>query len=244
MISWEPLSRQVSVAVSEVHRFNTDTILLAAFSLPKKGWRCADFGSGCGAIPLIWLARSAPQQVCAVELQQDACQLLRLSAEQNQLSSRFSVLNLDLRTIPEQRSHLTDLQELDLIACNPPYKADGSGYKNPHDGRRVARHEDECTVEDVCRAAASVLKFGGRLCLCQRPERLCDVLQAMRAFKIEPKRLRFVQQRPGKEPSLFLVQGALGRQPGLRVEPALMIEENGNFSREMMDIYGDYKEGR
>lgn len=81
--------------------------------------------------------------------------------------------------------------------------------------------------------------------MCQRPERLSDVISSMRAHNIEPKRLRFVQQRPGKAPKLFLIEGRRGGKPGgLIVEPVLLIEgENGDFSEEMIKIYGEYKEG-
>ncbi len=103
--------------------------------------------------------------------------------------------------------------------------------------QKIARHEVCCTIEDVCQAASRLLRFGGRLCLCQRPERLCDTLVAMRAAGIEPKRLRFVQQRPDKAPWLFLVEGKKGSKPFMAVEPPLLIEGEGGFSREVLDIY-------
>ena len=76
-LSWEPLSPQAAVRVSRVHRFNTDTILLADFSMPKKGERCAELGAGCGVISLLWALRSDPARVFAVELQEDAAALCR-----------------------------------------------------------------------------------------------------------------------------------------------------------------------
>ena len=80
--------------------------------------------------------------------------------------------------------------------------------------------------------------------MCQRPERLSDMICAMRNFRIEPKRLRFVQQRPGKPPKLFLIEGRRGGKPGgMTAEPVLFIEgPDGNFSEEMINIYGAYKE--
>ncbi len=237
----EPLSRNFSVIVSRSHYFTTDTLLLASFSLPKAGETCADFGTGCGAIPLIWCARANPRKIYALELQKEACSQARRSAELNDLRETIEVLGLDIRTLPSEKPRF--LQGLDLVACNPPYKASGSGIKNSGDALRIARHECECTLSDIARAAASALRFGGRFCLCQRPERLCDVLEAMRANGLEPKRLRFVQQRIGKEPSLFLVQGMRGGKPGLRVEPPLFIEDAGGYSQEMLEIYGDYREG-
>lgn len=241
----EPLSPSISVFVSQTHRFNTDTILLAHFAAPKRGEKCADFGTGCGAIPLIWLARYEPAQICGVEIQPDACELVRQSAEHCGVADRLRVLNLDLRQLDQTKPRDPWLENCDLISCNPPYKAQGTGIENPEQGKRMARHEEACTMEDVARAAASCLRYGGRLCLCQRPERLTDILTTLCANGLEPKRLRFVQAREGKAPKLFLLQARKNGQPGgLLVEPPLILHnEDGTFTREMLEIYGNYKEG-
>ena len=107
-------------------------------------------------------------------------------------------------------------------------------------GPTRCRHEQEesCTIGEVCDAAAWLLQYGGRFCLCQRPERLTDVLLAMRQVGLEPKRLRWVQQRPEKAPWLFLVEGKAGARPGLTVEPPLIVESaDGSYSDEMKRIY-------
>lgn len=241
----EPLSPSISVFVSQTHRFNTDTILLAHFAAPKRGEKCADFGTGCGTIPLIWLARYEPAQICGVEIQPDACELVRQSAEHCGVTDRLRVLNLDLRQLDQIKPRDPWLENCDLISCNPPYKAQGTGIENPEQSKRMARHEETCTMEDVARAAASCLRYGGRLCLCQRPERLTDILTTLCANGLEPKRLRFVQAREGKAPKLFLLQARKNGQPGgLLVEPPLILHnEDGTFTREMLEIYGNYKEG-
>ena len=241
----EPLSPSISVFVSQTHRFNTDTILLAHFAAPKRGEKCADFGTGCGAIPLIWLARYEPAQICGVEIQPDACELVRQSAEHCGVADRLRVLNLDLRQLDQTKPRDPWLENCDLISCNPPYKAQGTGIENPEQGKRIARHEETCTMEDVARAAASCLRYGGRMCLCQRPERLTDIFTALCANGLEPKRLRFVQACVGKAPKLFLLQARKNGQPGgLLVEPPLILHnEDGTFTREMLEIYGNYKEG-
>ena len=91
-LSWEPLSPQAAVRVSRVHRFNTDTILLADFSMPKKGERCAELGAGCGVISLLWALRSDPARVFAVEIQEDAAALCRVRVAPNGLSGVLEVL--------------------------------------------------------------------------------------------------------------------------------------------------------
>lgn len=237
---FEPLGNGIEVIVSKIHRFGTDTVLLADFSKPKEWENACELGSGCGAISFIWCREKPPKHITAVELQSDGADMISRGAKHNGLESRIDVLNEDLRNL----SVLTP-GSFDVVACNPPYKQQGGGIINPEQGRLLARHEYTCTIEDVCKSAARLLRFGGRLCICQRPERLSDIICAMRESDIEPKRLRLVQQRKNKAPKLFLIEGKKGGKcGGLVVGDTLLIEnENGGWSDEMLEIYGDYKTG-
>lgn len=237
---FEPLGNGIEVIVSKIHRFGTDTVLLADFSKPKEWENACELGSGCGAISFIWCREKPPKHITAVELQSDGADMISRGAKHNGLESRIDVLNEDLRNL----SVLTP-GSFDVVACNPPYKQQGGGIINPEQGRLLARHEYTCTIEDVCKSAARLLRFGGRLCICQRPERLSDIICAMRESGIEPKRLRLVQQRKNKAPKLFLIEGKKGgRSGGLVVNDTLLIEdESGGWSDEMLEIYGDYKTG-
>ena len=109
---------------------------------------------------------------------------------------------------------------------------------------RLARHETMCTLEDVISTASHLLKSSGRLCICQRPERLADIVCLMRQYKLEVKRIRTVSKKAGTEPWLVLVEGMRDAKSGVRILPPLFVyDENGNLSNEMLEIYGDYKEG-
>ena len=237
----EPLGCGMEIFVSDTHHFSTDTILLADFSKPCGKKLCADLGTGCGTIPLLWLKKNKKLSVYAVELQKDACELLEKSIAHNKLEDNLTLLNADLRDLKGRLPFGT----FDVVSCNPPYKLGGSGILNPEEQKLVARHESECTLDDICQAASKLLQFGGRLCMCQRPERLSDVTESMRKFGIEPKRLRLVQQRKSNAPKLFLIEGRRGGKRGfMDVLPTLFIEdEQGGFSEEMLEIYGDYKSG-
>lgn len=236
----EPLGNGVRVIVSQNHSFGTDTVLLANFSAPRKNDKACELGTGCGAIPLIWSRDDVPKSVDAVDIQEEACSLLRRSVEMNGLENRINVIHSDLLELDGK----VEYSSYDLVVCNPPYKAAGTGIVNPAESHKIARHEYACTVDDIIRTAAKLLNFSGRFCLCQRPERLSDIISSMRRHNIEPKRLRFVQQRVNKPPKLFLIEGRRGGRPnGLIVEPVLFIEdERGGLSQEMINIYGAYKE--
>ena len=230
----EPLGNGIRIIVSDLFRFSTDTIILADFAKPRKGIKAVDLGTGCGTIPLLWSRSDKTTSITAVELQPEGADMARRSVELNGLDN-ISVVNADLKEL----KGVLPFGSFDLVCCNPPYKESGTGIKNPDDEKLLARHEEGCTIGDICLAAKNLLQFGGRFVMCQRPERLADVLEAMRSNDLEPKRLRFVQQRPEKPPKLFLVEGRRGgKKGGLVTESTLFIE-----SDEMLGIYGSYKEG-
>ena len=241
----EPLGSGVQIYVTDTHHFTTDTILLSDFAAVKNGDRVVELGTGCGTIPLLMIRDSSPKSIIAVELQQDAIELLKSSIDLNlqngvENSALIHPLHGDIRDI----ASLLPAGESDLVVCNPPYKLNGSGITNPDPSKLTARHESECTLDDICEAARWLLRFGGRFVMCQRPERLTDVLSCMRAHNLEPKRLRMVQGRAGKAPKLFLCEAKRGSKPGyMDVLPALIIEDESGFTDEMKQIYASYKEG-
>ena len=234
---WEPLGGGLKVLVSAVHRFNTDTLLLADFSMPCRRERCADLGCGCGTIPLLWCSRGNPGPVTALELQEDAAVLAERSVRENGLESRVSVLQGDLRDYKALLPH----QGLDLAVCNPPYYPPGTGLRGEVPQRTLARHGEGLSLEDLARAARYALKCGGRLCLCLPTFRLAEAASVFSTHSLEPKRLRLVQARREKPAYLFLLECRSGGKPGLQTEPVLILQErNGVFSPEMKKIYGDY----
>ncbi len=238
--SVEALSSKVKVITSKAHTFGTDTFILADFSMPKKHEIAVEIGTGCGTIPLYWLSLGAEvKKIFAIDIQKNACSQVSRSAEISGVSGKIEVICADIKKkISQILPH-----SCDLVVCNPPYKAVGSGLVNSEDGIRIARHEHECTIDDVTRCAANFLNFWGRLCLCHRVERLCDVVESMKNTGIEPKKLRLVQQRKSSAPKLFLIEGKKGARPGLIALPTLFIEDGcGNLSDEMTRIYRYYGE--
>lgn len=227
----EPLGR-LHICVSDAHRFGTDAFLLAAFSRYQVRDVACDLGTGCGIIPLVMERHMPPRQIYGLDIQPEAIRLLEQTVAENRLTNLTPVLG-DLRTLwPD-----APLEQCTLVTCNPPYKAQGAGMESAGDAARIARHELLCDISDVCGSAARLLRFGGRLCLCNRPERLCDVLCAMRSAGIEPKRLRFVAKHPDTAPWLFLVEGKKGAKPFLQVESTLAVRQGDGMTPELEAFY-------
>jgi len=230
---FEKLSDNISVCVSQEHGFGTDAFLLADFCQHKQKDIACDLGTGCGIIPLI-LQRNAPPKITyAVDIQEQAIEQLEISLEKNKIDTIKPVC-ADLKELWKD----APLDICSLVTCNPPYKASNAGIESSIDAHKIARHEILCNIDDVCRAAARLLKFGGRLCICNRPERLSDVIFAMKNNGIEPKRLRFVSKNENTAPWLFLIEGKKGSKPFMQVMPQMYVWNGNNYSKEMEAIYG------
>ncbi len=238
MIKKEPLGNGIEIFVSKNHTFGTDAILLANFAAPKKSESACDLGTGCGIIPLLWCRKDTPKEIYGVDIQPEACDLARRSVEHNGLDEKFSVIHSDLLDLKGK----IPFGHFRVVTCNPPYKAEGTGIKSLSGADIIARHETACTLEDIIATSAKLLQTGGRLCLCNRPERIADMIYFMRNNKIEPKRMQLVCRSVGDEPWLVLLEGRRCGNSGMRVEPTLYVYDGENFSQEMIEIYGSYKE--
>lgn len=226
----------MTAVISESHGFGTDALLLSNFARPGKKSVCCDFGTGCGIIPLLW-CRGECGPITAVELQEQGCAQLEKAIELSHLEGKINVINGDLRSC---RDYL-EAGSCDIVTMNPPYKAENHGIESRDEAKKIARHGITCGLDDICAAASRVLKFGGRLCMCIRPERLSELFEEMIKAGIEPKRLRLVAKNPGKAPWLCLVEGRRGGKKGMTVEANLFIYgENGEYSDELKEMYKDY----
>lgn len=237
LIKKEPLGNGFFVYVSPRHTFGTDAVLLADFSSARKKDTLVDLGTGCGIIPLLCLRDGNLKTAVGVDISPEAAALAKRTSRELK-TDNFTVLNSDLKELKGK----IDFGCHTLVTCNPPYKAPNGGLKNPDSIKATARHEVDCTLRDIISVASKLLQTSGRLCMCHRPERLAELMDLMREYKLEPKRLRLVCQRQGEEPWLVLIEGKKCANTGLRISPTLYVEEKGGFSPEMIKIYGAYKE--
>ena len=211
----------------------TDSFLLSSLPRLKSGMRVLDLGSGFGLLGLLLLRRCSDITVTGLELDPHAAALGQRNAHENQLSDRLTILQGDLRntgTIPAG--------SFDLVVCNPPYFPAGSGASAPDAARRSAREEITCSLEDICTAAARALRWSGSFCIVHKPDRLTDLLYAMRTARLEPKRLRMIQKTAISAPSLLLIEAKRGGKPGLKPEPPLILQQpDGTPTAEINHIY-------
>lgn len=218
----------------EVFCFSMDAVLLARFaSVPKRG-RVLDMCTGNGAIPLIMTTRTTEARFDGIEIQQRLFDMASRNVTLNGLTERIEMHHGDVKDAVSLFGH----GKFDLITCNPPYMPATSGEKNVSEHFAIARHEILLSLEDVIRVGSQLLKNGGKLALVHRSTRLIDIISLMRQYGIEPKRMRLVYPRKEAEPNMVLIEGIRGGKPELRIQPPLIVYENGEeYCEELQEIY-------
>ncbi len=214
--------------------FGTDAVLLSDFATVKKNAYICDLGTGTGIIPILIYGRHDFIHCDAIEIQPEMADMASRSMRLNSLEDKIAVHNGDLRNIKE----ILPSCAYSTVVCNPPYKKDKSGEHNSQSNHAVSRHEETCTLDDVCAAATYLLKNGGRFAIINHSDRIVDIFMTMRKYNIEPKRCRPVQSRPNTPAYVVLIEGVKDGKPYMNWEPTLTIyNADGTLTDEINRIY-------
>ncbi len=203
--------------------FGTDSVLLSDFAVAKYNHIVVDLCSGNGIIPVLLCAKTRAKHITGIEIQQKPYELAMRSRELNCLADRVDFINDDVKNA----LNYFEYNSVDVITCNPPYMLSGSGFQNDSDTKTIARHEILITIDDIARISSKLLKYGGKIYIVHRCDRLVDVMYALRKYGIEPKRLQMVHPYIGDSPNLFLLEGLAGGNASLKMEkPIYMHKED------------------
>ena len=214
--------------------FGMDTVLLSGYAQAGEGARVLDLGTGTGIIPILMEAKTKAAQLIGLEIQKESAQMARRSVALNDLQDKIQIVDGDIK----EAGQLFDAASFDVITCNPPYMISQHGLQNPDSPKAIARHEVLCTLEDVIKASARLLKPGGKLYMVHRPFRLAELMVVMHDYKIEPKRMRLVHPFIDHEPNMVLIEGVRGGKPRMTVDsPLIIYESQGVYTKELMNIY-------
>ena len=215
--------------------FGMDAVLLSGFARAKEGDSVLDLGTGTGIIPILMEAKTRAARFFALEIQEESADMARRSVALNGLEKKIQVVTGDIK----EAEKYFNASSFDVITCNPPYMIGKHGLVNPDAPKAIARHEILCTLEDVIRQAAFLLKPGGSFYLVHRPFRLAEILSLLVAAKLEPKRMRLVYPYVDKEPNMVLLQAVRGGKSRMTVEkPLIIFEKPGVYTKEIHEVYG------
>ena len=215
--------------------FGMDAVLLSGFAHVKKGERVLDLGTGTGIIPILLEAKTEGEHFTGLEIQPESADMASRSVQYNNLEDKVSIVTGDIK----DASKIFGASSFDVITTNPPYMIGQHGLQNPTDAKAIARHEVCCTLDDILRESARILKPGGRFYMVHRPFRLAEIFSKMVEYRIEPKRMQLVYPYVDKEPNMVLIEGLRGGKSRLTVEkPLIVYESEGKYTSEIYDIYG------
>lgn len=248
MVTKKEIQLQDGERLDELHRngyyiiqnekkfcFGMDAVLLSGFAKVKQGETVLDLGTGTGIIPILLEAKTEGKHFSALEIQEESADMAIRSVAYNGLEEKINVVCGDIK----EASKIFGAAGFDVVTCNPPYMNDQHGLKNLDLPKAIARHEVLCTLEDVVREAAKVLKVNGRFYMVHRPFRLVEIINILSQYKLEAKRMRFVHPYIDKEPNMVLIEAVKGGKSMVKIEKPLIVYKEPNvYENEIFEIYG------
>ena len=241
--------------------FGIDSVLLSDFAKDIRNNSVGvDLGTGTGIISILLSAKTQLAKIIGVEIQKDVADMATRSVELNNLQNKIEILNINIKEIKQNKynketnilkennekinkmkliENKLQREKFDFIVTNPPYKKVDTGKVNKNEYKYISKHEITARLEDFLEISKYLLKDKGSFYMVHRPDRLVDIIELMRKYKIEPKKIRLVYSSIEKEPSLVLIKGIKNANSFLKIDrPLIIYNENGEYTEEIYKIYG------
>ena len=221
--------------------FGIDSILISDFAREiKQGSVGVDLGTGTGIICILLAAKTKLSKIIGVEIQKDIADMANRSVELNSLQEKVEIKNVNVKEIAEKT--LLEREKFDFVVTNTKYKKIDTGKVNENEYKFISRHEVTANLEDFIKNSKYLLKDKGSMYIVHRPDRLVDIIELMRKYKIEPKRMRLVYSTIENEPTLVLIKGIKNAKQFLKVEkPLIIYNSKGEYTEEIHKIYDKNK---
>ncbi|MDE6357482.1 MAG: tRNA1(Val) (adenine(37)-N6)-methyltransferase [Eubacteriales bacterium] len=228
----DELHRNGYVIIQDTKRFcfGMDAVLLSSFANAQKGDKVFDIGTGTGIIPILMEAKTKASEFFAIDIQEESVDMAKRSISLNKLEHKIKVYHLDIKNVFDKFEKNT----FNVVTSNPPYMNMGGGILNDFSPKAIARHEILCNLDDILKGASGLLKPKGKFFMVHRPNRLADIIEGLRKYKLEPKTIRFVQPYENKEPNMVLIEAVKNGGAMLKVLPTLIVyNENREYTKEI-----------
>lgn len=219
--------------------FGMDSILLSDFAKNiKPNSTIVDLGTGTGIISILLSGKTKARKIYGIEIQKEMSDMAYKSIKLNNLEERVEIINEDIKNILK----IFGKNSMDAVVTNPPYKEINRGIVNETENKIISRHEVRANLEDFIKISSEILKNYGEFYMVNRPERLADIIENLRKYRIEPKSIRFVYPKLDKEPKLILIKAVKNAKKFLKIEkPLIIYDEKSNYTDEIYQIYNKEK---
>ena len=213
--------------------FGIDSVLLTEFARDiKKQSKIVDLGTGTGVLGILLSKKVDAKKIIGIEIQEEVANMAKRSIELNSLENIFEIINSDINKINLENN------TFDAVVTNPPYKKLGTGIKNKEEKQQISRYETSASLDDWIRVSSKLLKDNGSFYIVYRTDRLTELIETMRKYKLEVKRMRFVYSYINKQSNLVLIKAVKGAGEFLKVEKPLIIYNlDGSYTDEILNIY-------
>lgn len=245
--------------------FGIDSVLISDYAKKdiKKNALGVDLGTGTGIISILLSAKTRLSKIIGIEVQKEVADMAQRSIELNGLQNKIEIKNVNIKNIIqnidnsklEKRKKQVKLgniqtethkekdniwlEKFDFVVTNPPYKKLETGKVNESEYKYISRHEVTANLEDFIKVSKYLLKDKGSFFMVHRPDRLVDIIELMRKYKLEPKNIRFIYPSIDKSPNLVLIKGIKNAKPFLKIDkPLIVYNQNGEYTDEIYEIYG------
>lgn len=226
---------------TQMFNFSLDSVLLPNFvTLNKNIKNILDIGCGNAPIPLI-LSTKTSALITGVEIQKDVYDLAVKSIKINDLENQINIINADINELYNK----FETESFDVITCNPPFfKVSEQSNLNKSDYKTIARHEVKLNLDNIFKISKKLLKNNGYVAIVHRPERLLDILESMKKYNIEPKKIQFIYPKINMESNILLVEGKKNGNKGLKILPPIYTHlENGEYTEQIKKYFeGEVKD--
>lgn len=220
---------------SEMFNFSLDSVLLPNFVTINKNIKNI-LDIGCGNLPVsLILTTKTDASITAVEIQKDVYDIALKNLELNNKQNQINIINADIRDLYKN----FETEYYDVIVCNPPFfKVSKDSHLNKNDYKTIARHEVFLNLDDLFSISKKILKNNGVISIVHRPERLLDIIYAMRKYNIMPKKIQFVYPKKDKEANILLIEGTKNGNSGMKILPPLFVHnEDGTYTDEVKKYF-------
>ena len=219
---------------SDLFNFSIDSILLAHFvTINYKDKEICDLCSGNAPIPM-YLTLKTKANITGVEVQEKSYNLANMSINYNHFENQIKMVNANLIGI----SNVIGKEKYDVVTCNPPYFKIGNNNINPNSELAIARHEVLANLDDIIKEASLLLRQKGRLAIVYHPGRLIELINTLRKYKIEPKRIQFIYPKRNRSCNHVLVEGVKCGNAEMQVlAPIYVYNDNDKWTKQILKIY-------
>jgi len=214
------------------YRFSIDSIILSNFVVLKKKDRLLDIGSGCGIIPIYMSKKGYGNDMLGIEIQEE---LFGVSQKNILLNHAPNVkfIHGDIKYMEKELKKTP----FHVVVANPPYTKRHTGRKSNQTSRVMARYESQLELSTLVSIASTLLFKKGRFYTIYPSKRLGELIYTSKAYRLEPKRIRFVHPSMERPANLFLAEFIKEGGIEIKVEKPLYIYGNDNYTDELQTYY-------